>query len=169
MSEYTEYWLSREKVWHISGTWVSCNLLCRHLVDSTVKHSTFILVMISRISHICRVFRHSGPPLLQESYIFVQRRRFRMTCKFRLFIVVCAPILFPFTLPANQVIQIPKPRNCPKSLREVALLMASLTISGLKPFCTETSLKKGGKRTSDSIRKQWMKNHFVNFHLFIFI
>ena len=60
VSEYTEYWLSIEKVWHTSGTWVSCNLLCRRLVDSTVKHSSFL----SRYHgyhifvHLCRVFRH---------------------------------------------------------------------------------------------------------------
>ena len=46
---------SGHHVWHILGT--SCNLLCRRLVNS-VELSGFIT--ISRISHLFRIFRHSG-------------------------------------------------------------------------------------------------------------
>ena len=57
----------------------SCNLLCRRLIDSDELSSTFLLVTISRISHLFPSFsgfRHSEPPLLRESYVFVQRHRF---------------------------------------------------------------------------------------------
>ena len=30
------------------------------------------------IVHLCRVFRHRGPPLLRGSYIFAERRRLDM-------------------------------------------------------------------------------------------
>ena len=54
----------------------------------TVKHSMFIVNTISRISHLCLSlsgFRHSAPPLLRKSYIFVRRGRFLPTiCRIRL-------------------------------------------------------------------------------------
>jgi len=69
------------------------------------------------------------------------------------------------------MIQIPKPRNFQKWLREEALLMNSLTNSGLKPFCTEISLKHGGNRTSDyldiclNIFSKWLVRIWLTFLL----
>ena len=54
---------------------VSCNLLCRRLIDS-VELSSTVRSFLSRYHgyhifvHLFRVFRHSRPPLLRESNIF---------------------------------------------------------------------------------------------------
>ena len=52
VSEYTEYSLSREKVL-IFQEHISCNPLCRWLVDSVELSSTGCSFLISWISHLC--------------------------------------------------------------------------------------------------------------------
>ena len=63
------FWNMYRAIYCAPGDWFS----------RTIKHSTFLLVTISWISDLCPFlggFCHSGPLLLWESYIFVQRRQF---------------------------------------------------------------------------------------------